>query len=60
MENLLVSAVSEGNKNFIQKYAADMDGIKSKVQAAVERLKGIVSLFSAEGDVYKAKAQAQS
>jgi hypothetical protein len=60
MENLLVSAVSEGNKNLIQKYAADMDGVKSKVQAAVERLKGIVSLFSAEGDVYKAKAQAQA
>ncbi len=60
LEQLLVTAVSEGNKNLIQKYAADMDGVKAKVQAAVERLKGIVSLYSAEGDVYKARAQAQA
>ncbi len=60
MEQLLVGAVSEGNKNLIQEYLADMDGAKTKVQAAVERVKSIVDVYKAEGDVFESKAKAQA
>ncbi len=60
MEKLVIDAVSENNKSLIQKYAADIEGIKGKIQAAVERVKGIVELYKGDAAVYEAKAKAQA
>ncbi len=60
MEQLVMAAVSDGNKNTIQKYAADVDGYKTKVQAAVAKLESQIKAYQAEGSVYEAKAKAQA
>ena len=60
MEQVLISAISEGNKSLIEGYKSDMEGYRSKVQAAVERMGAYIKKYEASGSVYRAKADAQS
>ena len=60
MEQVLIGAISEGNKSLIEGYKADMEGYRSKVQAAVERMGAYIKKYEAGGSVYRAKAEAQS
>jgi len=60
MEQILISAVSEGNKSLIEAYKADMDGYKSKVHGAVEKLNALLNAYKVGGEVFRAKADAQA
>lgn len=60
MEELIIQAAWEGNRSLVMKYNADVDGFKAKISGAVEVLKAFVDRYKGEGEVYKAKAQAQA
>ena len=60
MEQLCINATAEGNKSLIEEYKADMDGYRSKVQGATEKLGALLKAYEVGGNVYRAKAEAQA
>jgi hypothetical protein len=60
MNQILIMAVTEGNKITISKYQADIEGYKMQVQAAISTIDGAMKAYEASGTVYKAKADAQA
>jgi len=60
MNQLLIMAATEGNKLTISKYATDLEGYKSKVQAAISTVEEAVKAYEASGSVYRYKAEAQA
>jgi len=60
MEQILINATAEGNKSLIEEYKADMDGYKSRIQGAVEKLSGLLKAYEVGGSVYRSKAEAQA
>jgi hypothetical protein len=60
MNQLLITAATEGNKITISKYGADLEAFKTKVQAAISKVDEAVKAYEAAGSVYRAKAEAQA
>ena len=60
MNQLLITAATEGNKITISKYGADLEAYKTKVQAAISKVDTAVKAYEASGSVYRAKAEAQA
>ena len=60
MNQLLIMAVTEGNKITIAKYQADLEAYKTQVQAAISTVDEAVKAYEASGTVYRAKAEAQA
>lgn len=60
MEQIIINATAEGNKSLIEEYKADMDGYKSRVHGAVEKLNALLNAYKVGGEVFKAKAEAQA
>jgi len=60
MNQLLIMAVTEGNKITIAKYQADLEAYKTQVQAAISTVDEAVKAYEASGSVYRYKAEAQA
>jgi hypothetical protein len=60
MNQLLIMAVTEGNKITISKYQFDLEAYKTQVQAAISTVDEAVKAYEASGSVYRAKAEAQA
>jgi len=60
MNQLLIMAVTEGNKVTISKYGADLEAYKTQVGAAISTVAEAVKAYEASGVVYRSKAEAQA
>lgn len=60
MNQLLISAATEGNKSTISKYSSDLEAYKTKVQAAIAKVDEAVKAYEASGIVYRSKVEAQA
>ena len=60
MNQILITAVTDGNKTTIAQYGADLEAYKTKVQAAISTVDMAVKAYEAAGSVYRAKAEAQT
>ena len=60
MNQLLITAVIEGNRTTISKYGADLEAYKTQVQAAISKVDEAIKAYEAAGSVFRAKAEAQA
>jgi hypothetical protein len=60
LENLMVTAVVEGNKTLMDQFKANIEAYRALIQAAIEKLGAHIKVYETGGRVYESKAKAQA
>jgi hypothetical protein len=60
LENLMVTAVVEGNKTLMDEFKTNIEAYRSRIQAAIEKLGAHIKVYETGGRVFESKARAQA